>query len=137
MAGPKRSSASATLIRLLVWKRTTRMQTAWIVKRYSSSAIFHPKIINKAIIASLKKGLLKMATWLVTAGNGIGQERNRRTTEAEVGGEWQHCTLLALNKGFCFLEVMSVATGEGNIPEFPKTAYQPLLRLFPVTLMPK
>lgn len=78
-----------------------------------------------------------MAKWLVMARNGFGQERKRRTSQAEVGGEWRHCTLSALNKGFCFLEVMSFATVGGNIPEFPKTAHQFLLCLFPITLMPK
>lgn len=50
------------------------MQTAWVVKWSSSIAIFHPRIINKAIIASLKTGLLKMVKWLLMAfakkGNG-------------------------------------------------------------------
>lgn len=77
-----------------------------------------------------------MAKRLVMAGNGIGQERKGDLIGGS-RGEWQHWALLALNKGFCFLEVLTVATVEGNIPEFPKTAHQFLLRLFPVTLMPK
>ena len=59
----KRSSISVTLIAVSL-EGNQEKQSAWVVKWWSSIAIFHPRIINKAFIASLKTGLLKMVKWL-------------------------------------------------------------------------
>lgn len=54
------------------------MQSAWVVKWWSPIAIFHPRIINKAVIASLKPGLLKMVTWLRMAPARKGKGKRHR-----------------------------------------------------------
>lgn len=84
-------------------------------------AIFHARIINKPITASLKTGLMKMVKWLIAplAKKGKGRAQGQKVQ----GSAW----LLVLNKSFCFQEVPRFATVGGNSPGSPKLPSIPFI----------